>query len=419
MEYGKELLVSRISQVRDPVQKRLLQDVLVDVFGELLAYSEECYYNLEQKIDQERRDPDIHYSIYTGVCKKDGLDSASRSLFEIPKGLSNEIAEEHPNEISRDFYPAGYLGTLFLACDYMQIRACMEQRHPAQVETDLGGYRTTVALSYTRAWQETFSRLYQQFVNNQRQWHTINCPFLYKFLDITDLEGAVPRDAVIQKVAIDLGELSGCVMDDMALVWNLRQEVFQPKVTVTAAGHQSYYEHQILLEDQNAGYLAMPEGEDLFSVIFSENGLVVRTGKEAHPHLKLLKIEPMNPEKDHTALRFPLQSNVRNLRHADRQAMGQPRFLWTKGEVERMLSAYEVFADFELEDICPDLQGELQALDVNPFIRVHSFLKQKRKIALVLHAKDSQDIFRYEKLFFLLAELQLCTDEYEWTGILR
>ena len=63
MEYGKELLVSRISQVRDPVQKRLLQDVLVDVFGELLAYSEECYYNLEQKIDHERRDPDAQNAI--------------------------------------------------------------------------------------------------------------------------------------------------------------------------------------------------------------------------------------------------------------------------------------------------------------------------------------------------------------------
>ena len=408
MEYGKELLVSRISQVRDPVQKRLLQDVLVDVFGELLAYSEECYYNLEQKIDHERRDPDAQNAIYTGVCKKDGLDSASSCLFEIPK----EYGEE-------DGHAPGYLGTLFLACDYVQIRGCMEKRFQAQVETDLGDYRTTVALSYSLAWQKTFSSLYQQFMNNLKQWHTINCPFLYKLLDITDQEGVVPRDAVVNRVAIDLGELSGCVMNDMALVWNLKQEVFQPKVDVAVAGHQSYYVHQIPVEERNAGYLALPEGEDLFSVILSENGLLVRTTKEAHPKLKIITIEPMNPEKDHTALTFPLQSNVRNLRHADRQAMGQPRFLWTKGEVERMLGAYEVFADFELEDIRPDLQGDVPALDFNPFIRVHSFLKQKRKMALILHAKDSQDIFRYEKLFFLLAELQLCTDEYEWTGILR
>ena len=87
--------------------------------------------------------------------------------------------------------------------------------------------------------------------------------------------------------------------------------------------------------------------------------------------------------------------------------------------MERILSAYEVFQDFELVDICPDMQGETETLDMNPFIRVHSFLKQKRKIAVVLHAKDSSDIFRYEKMFFLLAELQLCTEEYEWTGILR
>ena len=69
MEYGKELLKSRIAQIHDPVQKRLLQDVLVDVFGELLAYSEESFQNLEHKIDNERCDPDAHYAVYTGVCK--------------------------------------------------------------------------------------------------------------------------------------------------------------------------------------------------------------------------------------------------------------------------------------------------------------------------------------------------------------
>ena len=63
MEHRKELLKSRISQIQDPVQKRLLQDVLVDVFGELLDYSEETFWNLEQKIDRERSDPDFHYYI--------------------------------------------------------------------------------------------------------------------------------------------------------------------------------------------------------------------------------------------------------------------------------------------------------------------------------------------------------------------
>lgn len=207
-------------------------------------------------------------------------------------------------------------------------------------------------------------------------------------------------------------------MDDMTLVWNVSEKYCEPKVDVTVAGNASYYVHQIPLEDSQAGYLAAPEGEDLFSVVFYENGMAVRTEKEAHQPLKLLEIAPMNPGKDHTVLQFPLQSNKRKLRHADRQALGQPRYLWTKGEVGRILSSYEVFRDFELVDVCPDRQGEVETVNMNPFIRLHSFLKQKRKIALVLHAKESTDIFRYEKMFFLLAELQLCTDEYEWTGIL-
>ncbi len=56
MEHKKQLLTSRIAQIHDPVQKRLLQDVLVDVFGELLTYSEESFDHLEQKIDRERSD---------------------------------------------------------------------------------------------------------------------------------------------------------------------------------------------------------------------------------------------------------------------------------------------------------------------------------------------------------------------------
>lgn len=404
MEHKKQLLTSRIAQIHDPVQKRLLQDVLVDVFGELLTYSEESFDHLEQKIDRERSDPDSRYYVYTGVCKKEGLDSASRSLFEIHR------EEEHPQ---------GYLGTLFLACDYLQIRSCLTRTYRAKVETDIGEYQTTVSLSYCRFYLQAFQQLYEWFAANQRQWHTINCPFLYKMLDITDREGIVPQDAVISKVSIDLEEMSAFAMDDMVLVWNLSEDICKPRVDVTVAGNVSYYAHQILMEDQEAGCLAVPEGEELFTVIFSEEGLLVRTEKEAHHDLKLVKIEPMYREKDHTDLEFPLQTNLRRLRHADRQALGQPRYLWTKGEVERILSAYEVFQDFELVDICPDMQGETETLDMNPYIRVHSFLKQKRKIAVVLHAKDSSDIFRYEKMFFLLAELQLCTEEYEWTGILR
>lgn len=407
MEQIKELLKSRITQVHDPVQKILLQDVLVDVFGELLGYSEACFAHLEKKLDEEMQTPDDSYTIYTGVCKKDGVDDASRSLFEIQK---DEKEEAHVQ---------GYLGTVFLACDYPAVRHCIAESHRARIETDMGDYETTVRLGYCSAYLKKFEWLYQQFWTNQKPWHTINCPFAYKLLDVIDEQRCVPQEAIVARVEVDLGEFSEYVENDMVLVWNLSQEIYRPQIELAAAGNAAYYMHRIPLPDSAVGCLALTEGEEVFSTVVTKDSICIRTQTEKYKNIELAKIERMDMQKDHTALRFPLQTNRRRIRHADRQAYAQPRYLWTRGEVERILRSYEVFSEFELEELCIDRPGELDAIDMNPFVKVHSFLKKKRKLAVVLHAKDQTDIFRYEKMFFLLAELQLCTQEYEWTGIMR
>lgn len=404
MKHVKELLQSRIQEVEDPVQRVLLRDVLVDVFGELLKYSEERFSGLEEKLDAELSDPSSRYYIYTGICKKDRLDTASRCLFKMQTGEERD---------------AGYLGTLFLACDYPVIRQCLQRTYQAKIETDEGEYETTVSLRYCSAYLEGMERLYQKFLANQKQWHTVNCPFLYKMLDIVDNENVISKDEAVQKVEIAFGELSEFVMDDVVLVWNIQEEMYKTSVELEAAGKTSVYAHRILLPDGGAGYLAVPEGEDGFTVIYLDGALSVRTEKEAYKEMKLAKIARMDGGKDDTALLFPLQSNQRKMRHTDRQALRQPRFLWTRGEVERILGSYEVFQEFEFVDVCEDCPAEMEGIDMNPFIKTHSFFTKKRKMAIVLHPKDNTDIFRYEKMFFLVAELQLCTEEYEWAGILR
>ena len=458
MEQMNELLKARIAQIKDPVQKILLQDVLADVFTELVKYSDSCFTNLEHKIAQEIQDDSHLYDIYTGVCKKEGLDAASRCLTAVDMVFENagdtvyEAAYEAGNKIetssgyeegSEDGHEtgndAGYeteyvtdyrkpepgcLGTLFLACKYPDVLQCIKERRRAKVETDQGDYQIWVSLAYSRYYKKAFDWLYQQFGANRRQWHTVNCPFLYKMLDIFDVEQAVPKDAAVLKITIDLGMYSDFAMNDMVLVWNLSKEDYRTRAKEGVAGETAFYEHQLPLQDKQSGHLVLSgedsvKWEDTFFTIRSGEGLCIRTQKEAYSRLSLLKLNRMDMRKDQTALLYPVQTNHRNLHRADWQAMGQPRYLWTKGEIERMLHSYEVFKDFELADICLDIEGDIKSIDMNPFFKTHSMLKQKRKIALMLHPKDNEDIFQYEKMFFLLAELQMCTEEYEWTGIIR
>ena len=209
------------------------------------------------------------------------------------------------------------------------------------------------------------------------------------------------------------------VIYDAVLVWNVQEEIYKPSVETAAADNEGVYIHKIFLQDKVSGYLAAPEGEDFFWTVFSEDNILVHTRKRAHEKMKLLKVAHMDINKDLTGLLYPLQSNYRNMRHVDRQALNNPRCIWTEGETRRILSSYEVFNEFELLDICMDLQGDIPGIDTNHFIKSNSLLKSRRKVALILHPKDSKDIFRYEKMFFLLSELQLCAAEYEWTGILK
>lgn len=402
MEHVKELLQSRIEKIHDPVQRILLQDVLADVFRELLHYSDMQFENLAKRLDAQIQGSKGLYDIYTGICKREHIDNTSRCLFEMGAG------KEHSK---------GYLGRIFLACDYLSICSYLEHSYSAKVYTAQGDYKTTVSLNYCREYIKVIENLYRQFNKNQKQWHTINCPFLYKLLAVFDVKGIVPENADIQKVEIEA--LESPVINDVAVVWNVKKEIYKTQAEAAPAGMEEVYIHKIGLEDTNSGYLAVPEVEDIFQAVFSQGSLYVRTRKEAYQNMELLKIACIDTDKDLTGLLYPLQTNKRKLRHVDRQALESPRFICTKGEIERIISSYGVSDEFDLIDICMDLKETVPALDMNSFIKSHSLLKPKRKISLILHPKNSTDIFRYEKMFFLLAELQLYTDEFEWTGVLK
>ena len=64
-----------------------MQDVLADVFRELLRYSDKQFEALEKRLDAQIPGSKGLYDIYTGICKRENIDSTSRCLFEMAKGI--------------------------------------------------------------------------------------------------------------------------------------------------------------------------------------------------------------------------------------------------------------------------------------------------------------------------------------------
>lgn len=402
MEYDKELIKTRIDQIKDPVQKVMLRNVLQDIFTIIMDYSEDCFGQLECKIDAELVDTEDRYFIYTGVCKKADLDESGSFLFEV----QTDMQECDP----------GTLKTVYLACDYLSIAACLDKTFTAEVETQEHTYQIQVALNYSKKYLSKIQWLYQKFLANKKKWSTINCPYLYKFMDVVDIEQVVPKNEQIQRVILNLGELSEFLYADMILVWNVDELEAETSGQIIPGDKTMLYEHKIELQRKDAGCLAVLEEPETFYTIYNEDKLIIRTEQKSYDNIKLLQIVGFHPEKDNTKLFFSLQSNKRELRSIDSQAEKQKKLTFTIAEFHRILNSYEAYHSLKLKTVVLDDYKNKHSIDCNAFIPSHHFLDKRRQLTLIFHSQDKNDILLYEKMFFLISELQLYTEEYQCDG---
>lgn len=401
----KELIKARIETMKDPIQKVMLQDVLKDVFRIIMDYSEDCFKELEAKIDAELIEKDDKYGIYMGVCKKEGLDGTGSFLFEV---------DTQQQEIN-----TGVLKTIFLACDHQTICKCLDKTFSAEVETEDHTYHIQVALRYSKKYLSKIEWLYQQFLANKREWHTINCPYLYKFLDVVDIGQAIPSDETVERVVLDLEGLGKYMCPDMVLVWNIKELDVKTGAKIVPGDKKVLYEHKIGLPNKEAGHLVSIGEPETFYTIYNEEYLLVRSEHREYESLKLLEIAPFDLEKENTKLSYPLHTNRRVESHVDRLAARQPRLLLTEGELRRILGGYEAYEPFQLETVILEEASDTKGMDCNPFILAHNFLGKRRVLHFFFRCKDMENIRSYEEMCFLVSEIQFYTEEYQCVGSLR
>lgn len=401
MEYEKELINMRIENMKDPVQKIMLQDVLKDVFRMVMDYSENRFTALEDRINQELEVPEETYGIVTGVCKRDSVDRTSSYLYEVA------AEEENSWEI---------VDTVFLACGHDTIARYIGKQYIAKVETEEHTCHIPVTLRYSRKYLEKIEWLYRQFYQNHKSWRTVNCPYLYKFLDIVDTEHKLPVGEPIKKVVLDLEEAGGYLHTDMVLVWNIEEFKADTQAAVIPGEKAVFYEHKIDLPRAALSCLAVLEEEESFYTIYNQEAILIRTETRGYDSIKLLRIAKEDPEKDNTRLLYPLQSNKQNIRRMDKLAYYRPKFVCTMGELQRMMTSYEACEGLRLERACIKDPADYGGWDCNYFIPAHRLADKRRVLLLSFLAVDKNDIFLYEKMNFLLSELQLHTDEYQCAG---
>ena len=426
MELNKEWIESRVNRVKDPVQKVMLREILSELFVELYEYNNACYHSLEEKIKKEKNDFFHFYDVYTAVCRIEDFDPTNPYWFAVAE-----------NEVKREEH---HLERIFLECDFDCILEFMNQTYTAKVVMEKETKTIRIGFSYVKEYMDKIQWLYDQFEKNKVKWHTINGAFLYKFLEIVDLDGVIPVATPIKKIEVNFGKLGKYVHTDRMLVWNLEEDLFQTEGIKVAGEMVIQYEHFIPFTEQEDGYLFVLE-EDSFFLIREEQGIIVRTEQKAYEEIKGLHFVQYDSRKDGLRLCYPPQTNGKDKMLFNPFQNTIEAKIMTLGEIRRVLGQYQAFTEQELRLEKIDVKQlkeikewkainfektdafdkkEIIDLDCNPFIQMHQ-LWNREKVFLFHFTQNGENktFITKDIIAFLISEIQLDLLGYQCVGVLE
>jgi len=246
---------------------------------------------------------------------------------------------------------------------------------------------------------------------------------MFKFLELTDVDGVVPGNEKVCGYNFRDFISAEYIIDNMTLLWNVQG--YKIKAAAPApfpTEKMVLYAHDLKIKYPGSKYLF--DGGNLtnfYSLAHAskENVISVISETQEREDIFVCRIACKDDGYGSFTPMFAPQSNVRKMRHADRQAEIGRLFPFTEAEIERVCSAYsDIENSLKLTGVSVDdnIEDAGDGIDLNHFIETRGFDRFSRRLILKFDAADKTDRFLHEKMWFLVSEVQRYINEYRCVG---
>ena len=421
----EEMIKEEISRIGGLQERVVFKDIVERLFLSLYETNQEMYRELESRIMDDLAFDLNRYQIIVGIVERDYLDPSHHLLspireedMSVPAYDILEIRQQLEEE------RRSLVGTYFMECDYLDIRPLLEKKRiKGRIYTDKGEYPAEFAVERNEAYLQEISRLYEVFVSNGVPWHTVNAPYLYKYVDVylENLPEGITLAQKIVKVEPDLEEHAQWAHDNYVPIWNIR------KLTMDSVGfpvpcedHKSY-EHTISIREYgNEHVYLIDDTTHIYSVRQTENRLIVM-GEEAEARKWQVYMIKNGAIRRFDRFTYPLMTNGRKDEFLERFSRRQGRRVRTEGELSRFIGSYGmedyvVYEGYEILD--RENSGEAsESYSMNGFILDEIRESEYGKRLVLLFRKKSTLTFLLRDIMsFLVSEVQLMYGEYMCEG---
>jgi len=470
--WNRDIIWDRLGKINDLNDRKLMKDVLLDVLDNIVGYNMRMYKNLEERLNAEIDDHLDDFAIYTSLENATDIDPVSEFLHPMIEGDASltidlsEMADGLKNGIKQ------VIATVFLGCKNSEIDRLLSEGKSfnGKLVTDNNSYNLSVKAQCCTKYTKMVDSLYRVFQKNNVPWTTINFPYIYKFVDIVlDAPVNLGDDEIVKEITVDLGEYDHYKQVNLIPMWNIKHiempessfpmksdktnyELFQTyndflvekNPRIAPAIEKINYEHFLELEDfgiQN-GYLVDASHAECPDYLYTmrkykkvididkndlqedailsknNNELVIITDEDTKKTWPLLQIENISNMKTRN-LSFEMFTNKRERGFVGRYAAIKALIVRTKGELSRIAHSYEqskaiMFQDVEIMDF---YDNPIQTTDYNAFVDDNiRRIVDKKVMVLKFKVLGEDDFMAYDKVSFIVSELQTALPEYKCIG---
>ena len=425
----KDIITSRLQKISSLNDRKLLKDVLRDVYENLAEYNLSMYDRLENRLYNEIESHIDDFAIYTSAEYAENIDPISEFLHPMvpndTEAVLNlaEIGESLNAQPNSPGSLNPVIASVFMKCSNSEISRLLSENKVFKgiLKTDKGTSEISVKVKRCNKYINQIDRLYKAFQRNNIVWATVNCPYAYKFIDIILATSvSLSKGETINEITLDLGEYDKYKQINVVPVWNVKRLEIDENSFPMPAIDRANYEHRLALESFGAknGYLVALDNADFTYTIRRETELIVVSESSAQQPWKLLQVESP-PDVIRRNNSFEVFSNKRDMGFAGRYAAIKSLVIRTKGELGRVLNSYEQSKSilFQGVEILESYKKTRETIDFNPFIDDNIRTNTNKKVMLLrFKAGDGEQYLVHDKISFLVSEVQILFPDYDCVG---
>lgn len=420
----KELIYEKLDRIGDLEDRKMLKNIMEDVFLKLYDHSEEMYQHLQDRVFEEIEFVEGKYNIYTSIVAKSDLDPTHSFLYPmLEDDLQEQVFDLEVLLQTLIEEKKTFIFKVFFQCDYLIFNEILKENRTFKgtIRTDKKSYVAYFELEKEEVYKQQIEALYKIFIHNEIPWHTINAPYIYKIarVNLTGVEEQISSKENIEEIIIDFGEYAHYVKYDMVPLWNLKRLDVMGMGFAMPCENKLFYEHKISLKELGLedGYLVV--SEDIEGIRHTKEYLYITAPIEESVMWDICKIT-MPKELQLSGHHYPLMSNAKKANFIDKLEQRITYPIKTKAEILRLLNILEAATDIELAEIKLIDKTQLkisETYNLNSFIIDEIRDSTTSKILLLsFYEKGKTSYVSRDVLSFIVSEIQYYYPEYRCEG---